>query len=130
MIPLAYVTQIVQLEPKRLLSLLLLAQSPLAQADGLPEIRDLGTARRAWCVASASATLVATSTPSGLATRPTTYVLPPERRLPGARELVDQKAYFILHAPRQVGKTTALSTLAQELTFESREVGARVRVPC
>ncbi len=48
------------------------------------------------------------------------YLLPPERRLPGVRELVDQQAYFVLHAPRQVGKTTALMNLAQRLTAEGR----------
>jgi hypothetical protein len=41
-------------------------------------------------------------------------------RLPGVRRLVDQKLYFVLHAPRQVGKTTALLSLAQELTAEGR----------
>ena len=48
------------------------------------------------------------------------YMLPPERRLPGVRELVDQKAYFVLHAPRQVGKTTSLITLARTLTAEGK----------
>jgi hypothetical protein len=46
--------------------------------------------------------------------------------------LIAQKLYFVLHAPRQTGKTTALLTLAQELTAEgaytavlvSMEVGA------
>src|SRR5690606_24360251 len=36
------------------------------------------------------------------------------------RKLIDQKLYFVLHAPRQVGKTTALLSLAQELTAEGR----------
>ncbi len=48
------------------------------------------------------------------------YMLPPEQRLPGVRGLVDQKAYFVLHAPRQVGKTTALLALAKALTTEGR----------
>ena len=48
------------------------------------------------------------------------YLLPPERRLPGVRDLVEQKAYFVLHAPRQIGKTTALITLAEKLTSEGR----------
>ncbi len=47
-------------------------------------------------------------------------MLPPEQRLPGVRGLVDQKAYFVLHAPRQVGKTTALLSLAKALTGEKR----------
>ncbi|MBP6830073.1 MAG: ATP-binding protein [Deltaproteobacteria bacterium] len=48
------------------------------------------------------------------------YMLPPERRLPGVRALIDQQAYFVLHAPRQVGKTTSLLTLGKQLTAEGR----------
>ncbi|XXU82333.1 hypothetical protein WMF21_31650 [Sorangium sp. So ce1099] len=48
------------------------------------------------------------------------YMLPPEERLPGVRDLIDRKAYFVLHAPRQIGKTTSLLTLAQALTREGR----------
>ena len=48
------------------------------------------------------------------------YMLPPERRLPEVRGLVDQMAFFILHAPRQVGKTTALTAMARSLTEEGR----------
>jgi hypothetical protein len=48
------------------------------------------------------------------------YMLPPERRLPEVRGLVDQKGYFVVHAPRQVGKTTALLALAKTLTAEAR----------
>src|SRR5687768_7836161 len=44
------------------------------------------------------------------------YMLPPLRRLPDVVRLVEDRSYFVLHAPRQVGKTTALLTLAQELT--------------
>ena len=36
------------------------------------------------------------------------------------RELVDSKAYFILHAPRQVGKSTSLQAVARALTKEGR----------
>lgn len=32
-------------------------------------------------------------------------MLPVTRRLPGVRRLVDRQSYFILHSPRQVGKT-------------------------
>jgi hypothetical protein len=39
------------------------------------------------------------------------YMLPPEPRIPGARELVEEGEYFIVHAPRQTGKTTALTLL-------------------
>ncbi|WP_437585785.1 ATP-binding protein [Sorangium sp. So ce1000] len=54
------------------------------------------------------------------------YMLPPEERLPGVRDLIDRKAYFVLHAPRQIGKTTSLLTLAQELTREGRYVAVLV----
>jgi type II secretory pathway predicted ATPase ExeA len=47
-------------------------------------------------------------------------MLPAAARLPGVRELIDQKGYFVLHAPRQVGKTTAVMELACQLTAEGR----------
>ncbi|MGI5167828.1 hypothetical protein ACQEU3_26105 [Spirillospora sp. CA-253888] len=43
------------------------------------------------------------------------YMLDPLARLAEARGLVDQGEYFVVHAPRQAGKTTALFELAQEL---------------
>ncbi|MFP2928086.1 AAA family ATPase [Pyxidicoccus sp. 3LG] len=43
-------------------------------------------------------------------------MLPALRRLPQMAELIEQESYFVLHAPRQVGKTTALRSLAEELT--------------
>jgi hypothetical protein len=48
------------------------------------------------------------------------YMVPPMRRLPEVRRVIDQKGYFVLHAPRQIGKTTALLALARELTAEGR----------
>jgi hypothetical protein len=48
------------------------------------------------------------------------YMLPVMRRLPRIRRLIDRKSYFVLHAPRQVGKTTALLALGRELTAEGR----------
>lgn len=45
------------------------------------------------------------------------YLLPPERRLPEARRLIDRQSYFVLHAPRQSGKTTLVRTLARSLTL-------------
>jgi len=53
-------------------------------------------------------------------------LLPPLRRLPEVRELIDRQSYFVLHAPRQTGKTTALITLAAELTAEGRYAAAVV----
>jgi hypothetical protein len=50
------------------------------------------------------------------------YMLPVLDRLPDVRRFIDQKLYFVLHAPRQVGKTTSLLTLARELTAEGTYV--------
>lgn len=47
-------------------------------------------------------------------------MLPPEPRLPGARELIGQELYFVVHAPRQTGKTTSLAALARDLTAEGQ----------
>jgi type II secretory pathway predicted ATPase ExeA len=60
------------------------------------------------------------------------YMLPATARLPDVMELIQRQNYFVLHAPRQTGKTTALLALAQELTksghytavLVSMEVGA------
>lgn len=43
------------------------------------------------------------------------YMLPPLDRLPGVRELVAGGDYFVVHAPRQTGKTTALKALVREI---------------
>lgn len=47
-------------------------------------------------------------------------MIPADRRLPEAPGLVDQMGYFVVHAPRQTGKTTALRALAQQLTASGR----------
>jgi hypothetical protein len=47
-------------------------------------------------------------------------MLPPEPRLPGARELVEQSRYFVVHAPRQTGKTTSMAALARDLNAGGR----------
>ncbi|ELS32324.1 hypothetical protein Pse7429DRAFT_2502 [Pseudanabaena biceps PCC 7429] len=60
------------------------------------------------------------------------YMLSATERLPEIKQLIAQENYFVIHAPRQVGKTTAILTLAQELTASgqytavmlSLEVGA------
>jgi hypothetical protein len=44
------------------------------------------------------------------------YMVPPLRRLPQAPGLVGQMGYFVLHAPRQTGNTTAIRAFAQKLT--------------
>lgn len=48
------------------------------------------------------------------------YMVPPLARMPAARTLVEQGDYFVLHAPRQSGKTTLLRTLARTLTEEGK----------
>lgn len=48
------------------------------------------------------------------------YMLPPERRLTRARGLIEQGLYFVLHAPRQTGKTTLLHSLALSLNAGGR----------
>ena len=46
------------------------------------------------------------------------YTLDPLRRLSSIKGLIDDERYFIIHAPRQTGKTTAMMTLMQELNAE------------
>jgi len=60
------------------------------------------------------------------------YMLPPTVRLPNLERLIAQQNYFVIHAPRQTGKTTAMLALAKQLTesggytavMVSAEVGA------
>lgn len=47
-------------------------------------------------------------------------MIPALSRLPEVLDLVAQEGYFVVHAPRQTGKTTTLTTLAQELTASGR----------
>ncbi len=50
------------------------------------------------------------------------YTLSPLARLglPRVRGLIDQKKYFVLHAPRQTGKTTCLLALRDHLNAEGK----------
>jgi ketosteroid isomerase-like protein len=50
------------------------------------------------------------------------YMLPPEARLPELAELVEREQYFVLHAPRQTGKTTTILAFARSL--QARGVAA------
>ena len=43
------------------------------------------------------------------------YMLPPEARLPDLEALVEGKLYFVLHAARQTGKTTAMRAFAARM---------------
>ncbi len=56
------------------------------------------------------------------------YILPPTRRLPTLERLIAQRSYFVLHAPRQVGKTTAMIALGQQLTASGQYIAAMVSV--
>lgn len=43
------------------------------------------------------------------------YMLPALDRMPEIRRLVAREQYFVVHAPRQTGKTTALKALVREI---------------
>ena len=43
------------------------------------------------------------------------YMLPALERLPGIMRIVEQRSYFVLHAARQSGKTTAFMALVEEI---------------
>jgi AAA+ ATPase superfamily predicted ATPase len=47
-------------------------------------------------------------------------MLPPERRLPDLRDLVEAKQFFVIHAPRQSGKRTLVLALAERLRAAQR----------
>ncbi len=48
------------------------------------------------------------------------YIVPPEPRLPEARRLIEEGAYFVVHAPRQSGKTTTMRALAQSVSGSAK----------
>ncbi|MFN8440150.1 MAG: ATP-binding protein [Caldilineaceae bacterium] len=56
------------------------------------------------------------------------YMLPATERLEelDVNRLLVQKSYFILHAPRQTGKTTAMLELAHQLTAAGEYIGVLV----
>ena len=56
------------------------------------------------------------------------YMLPPMNRLPGVKRIIEQHGYFVIHAPRQVGKTTAMISLGQELTASGRYAAVMLSV--
>jgi len=56
------------------------------------------------------------------------YMLSSVERMPHIKSLIDQRNYFVIHAPRQVGKTTAMLTLAQELTASGEYTALMVSV--
>ncbi|NEQ98261.1 MAG: ATP-binding protein, partial [Cyanothece sp. SIO2G6] len=56
------------------------------------------------------------------------YMLPPLARLPNLERIVAQRGYFVIHAPRQTGKTTAMLALAQQLTASGQYTAIMVSV--
>ncbi|EPF19783.1 putative ATPase (AAA+ superfamily) [Microcystis aeruginosa SPC777] len=56
------------------------------------------------------------------------YMLSPTVRLPDLEELIQQRSYFVLHAPRQTGKTTAMLSLAKQLTDTGNYAAVMVSV--
>jgi hypothetical protein len=56
------------------------------------------------------------------------YMLSPTGRLPDLELIIEQESYFVVHAPRQTGKTTAMLALASELTASGRYAAVVVSV--
>ena len=56
------------------------------------------------------------------------YMLPAAARVPRAPRLVADQNYFVIHAPRQTGKTTAMISLAHELTASGEYVAVLLSV--
>ena len=56
------------------------------------------------------------------------YTISATIRLPDLSLLIEQESYFVLHAPRQTGKTTAMLSLAQQLTATGNYTAVMVSV--
>ncbi|MDF5729990.1 MAG: ATP-binding protein [Rhizonema sp. PD38] len=56
------------------------------------------------------------------------YMLPPTIRLPNLERIIAQESYFVIHAPRQTGKTTAMLALAKQLKESGRYTAVMVSV--
>ncbi|HNY32292.1 MAG TPA: ATP-binding protein, partial [Fibrobacteria bacterium] len=58
------------------------------------------------------------------------YMLPPELRIPGAdlQRLIDKELYWVLHAPRQTGKTSFLMSWMRSLNASNQAVACYVSV--
>jgi hypothetical protein len=56
------------------------------------------------------------------------YTVDPLPRLPEVRGLIEQKSYFVIHAPRQSGKTTYLKAMMQVLNREGRYTALQVNI--
>ena len=49
------------------------------------------------------------------------YMLSATERLPEVASLIKKKQYFVVHAPRQCGKTTAFQALADEINAKGEK---------
>jgi AAA domain len=56
------------------------------------------------------------------------YMLLPMSRLPQVKRLIAQRSYFVIHAPRQIGKTTTILALAEQLNTAGQHVAAVLSV--
>ncbi|MFM6080004.1 MAG: ATP-binding protein, partial [Dolichospermum sp.] len=56
------------------------------------------------------------------------YTISATSRLPDLSTLIEQESYFVLHAPRQTGKTTAMLSLAKQLTDTGNYAAVMVSV--
>ncbi|MEO0540247.1 MAG: ATP-binding protein [Cyanobacteria bacterium P01_A01_bin.105] len=56
------------------------------------------------------------------------YMLPPVERLPRVHRIIDRQGYFVMHAPRQTGKTTAMLALGKALTASGRYTAVMLSV--
>ena len=50
------------------------------------------------------------------------YMLPALDRMPEVRRLVARETYFVIHAPRQTGKTTAVKAMVREINASGEKV--------
>lgn len=60
--------------------------------------------------------------------KPELHYMLPAARVPQARRLVADFNYFVIHAPRQTGKTTSMIALAQELIASGEYVAVLLSV--
>jgi hypothetical protein len=56
------------------------------------------------------------------------YMVSPTQPFPQIEQLIAQENYFVIHAPRQTGKSTAMLALAQQLTASDRYTSMMVSV--
>src|SRR5579871_1286611 len=87
-------------------------------------VAGLGRPRRLWATVS-DVRYFNTTGPCDPALH---YMLPASARLPRARQLMEEGRYFVVHAPRQTGKTTTVTALAREVTAAGRHAALRISI--